>query len=129
MTPAEAEQARLRKLIDAAPPAYEDRFMSADEVGSLRSGEAASAEEALSQPEGLRSWSVEGRLGAAQSSSSGAGKRQATEFGQRIEYRQQTLNYGEWVLQADGRTQHGDQDAGNGIGALGYARVASSQRT
>lgn len=128
MTPAEAEQARLRKLIDAAPPAYEDRFMSADEVSSLRSGEAASAEEALSQPEGLRSWSVEGRLGAAQSSSSGAGKRQATEFGQRIEYRQQTLNYGEWVLQADGRSQHGDQDAGNGIGALGYAREASSQR-
>ena len=128
MTPEQAEQARLRKLMDAAPAAYEDKFMSADEVSALRSDTANRAADDSSQPEGLRSWSVEGRLGAAQSNSSSAGKRQATEFGQRIEYRQQTLNYGEWVLQADGRAQHGDQDAGNGIGALGYAREASSQR-
>ena len=126
LTPAQAEQARLRTLIDTAPPAYVDQFMSADEVTALR---ADSPEVDLeSQPEGLRTWALESRFGLGQSNGTGAGKRQATEFGQRIEYRQQTLNYGEWILQADGRALHGNQDSWSGIGALGYAREASSQR-
>lgn len=128
LTPAQAEQARLRALVDAAAPAYEDRFMSPDEVTALRSEAGAAEADAASQPEGLRSWAVEGRLGWGQSDSTGLDKRQATEFGQRIEYRQQTLNYGEWILQADARALRGDQNAWNGIGALGYAREARSQR-
>ena len=127
LTPDQAEQARLRALVDTAPKAYEDQFMSADEITALRAGEPSEAD-LLNQPDGLRSWSVESRLGMGQSSGSSAGQRRATEFGQRIEYRQQSLNYGEWTLQADARSIHGSQDAWNGVGGLGYARESSSQR-
>lgn len=125
LTPAQAEQARLRAQIEGAPAAYEDRFMSADEVTALRAEDGPDPE---SLPEGLRTWVVEGRIGVGQSDGSSAGKRRATELGQRIEYRQQTLNYGEWTLQADARALRGTQDAWNGIGALGYAHEANSQR-
>ncbi|PWB13926.1 hypothetical protein, partial [Comamonas sp. JNW] len=36
LSPAQAEQARLRALVEAAPAAYEDNFMSADELTALR---------------------------------------------------------------------------------------------
>lgn len=128
LTPAQAEQLRLRALIDAAPTTYTDQFMSADEVTALRAESLEANTDLASQPEGLRSWVLENRLGFGQSDGTSLGKRRATELGQRIEYRQQTLNYGEWILQADGRALHGDQNSWNGIGALGYAHEASSQR-
>jgi len=122
LTPAQAEQARLRALIKAAPQAYEDHFMDAG-------GPDIPPAEPEPEPEGLRTWAVESRIGFGEADSTGIGRRRATEFGQRFEYRQQTLNYGEWVLQADLRSLHGDTDAAwAGIGALGYARDARSQR-
>ncbi len=124
---AQAEQARLRAAIEAAPAAYEDNFMSADELTALRAGEAEEVDPST-LPLGLRSWALESRLGIAQSDRGQLASQSGTELGQRIQYRQQTLNYGEWLLQADVRSMHGGQDAFNGIGALGYARQTNSQR-
>ena len=124
---AQAEQARLRAAIEAAPAAYEDNFMSADELTALRAGEAEEVDPST-LPLGLRSWALESRLGIAQSDRGQLASQSGTELGQRIQYRQQTLNYGEWLLQADVRSMHGGQDAFNGIGALGYARQSNSQR-
>lgn len=127
LSPAEAEQARLRAVIEAAPAAYEDHFMSADELTALRAGDAPDVDPST-LPLGLRSWALESRLGLGQSDHGSQGQQRGTELGQRILYRQQTLNHGEWMLQADVRSMHGGQDAWNGIGALGYARRSSSQR-
>ncbi len=127
LSAAQAEQARLRATIEAAPAAYEDNFMSADELTALRAGEAEEVDPST-LPLGLRSWALESRLGIARSDNRQLGSQSGTELGQRIQYRQQTLNYGEWLLQADVRSMQGGQDAFNGIGALGYARQSSSQR-
>ncbi|MFM9924243.1 carboxypeptidase-like regulatory domain-containing protein [Variovorax sp. H27-G14] len=120
---AQAEQARLKALIDAAPKAYEDRFMNPD---TLATGEAVPEVE---QPQGFRTWLVESRIGFGDASSTGYGRQRAAEFGQRFEYRRETLNYGEFVLQADARHLSGDNAlGGGGIGSLGYARDATSGR-
>lgn len=120
----QAEQARLKALADGAPKAYQDRFMGPDEIA-----ESAAAEPPADQPEGLRAWLVESRLGLGDSRTTGHGRQRATEIGQRLEYRHETLNYGEFTLQAEGRHLSGD-DFGNGlgIGALGYARQSTSER-
>jgi hypothetical protein len=126
MDRAQAEQARLRALIEAAPKAYQDNFMGAPEAGAASAD--ADAQEA-EEPQGFRAWLVESRIGFGDSKASGYGRQRATEFGQRLEYRRETLNYGEFVLQADGRHLSGDNLASGGsIGSLGYARDASSGR-
>ncbi len=72
---------------------------------------------------------MESRIGFGDATTTGYGRQRATEFGQRFEYRRETLNYGEFVLQADGRHLGGDNSAsGIGIGSLGYAREATSGR-
>jgi hypothetical protein len=122
----QAEQARIKALLDAAPASYQDRFMNPDE---LTAAEAAEPDAEAGQPEGLRSWVVESRLGLGDARTTGLGRQRATELGQRVEYRRETLNYGEFTLQAEGRHQSGDHFSGGlGIGALGYARQASSER-
>ncbi len=126
MDRAQAEQARLKALAASAPKAYEDRFMTADtDADTTGGGTAAEAE----QPQGFRAWLVESRIGFGSASASGYGSQRAAEFGQRFEYRRETLNYGEFVLQADGRHLSGDSlVGGGGIGALGYAREPTSGR-
>jgi hypothetical protein len=120
---AQAEQARLKALIDAAPKAYEDRFMNPD------AGSEDSATPEAEQPQGFRAWLVESRIGFGDATSTGYRRQRATEFGQRLEYRRETLNYGEFVLQADARHLSGDSFlGGGGIGSLGYAREATSGR-
>ena len=121
---AQAEQARLKALVDSAPKAYEDRFETLDADTA-----AADATPEAEQPQGYRAWLVESRIGFGDATTTGYGRQRATEFGQRFEYRRETLNYGEFVLQADGRHLGGDNSAsGIGIGSLGYAREATSGR-
>jgi hypothetical protein len=123
---AQAEQARLRALIDSAPKAYEDRFMNPDS-DTLAGGNPSDAE--AEQPQGFRAWLVESRIGFGDATSTGFGRQRASEAGQRFEYRRETLNYGEFVLQADARHLSGDSFlSGGGIGSLGYARQATSGR-
>lgn len=121
---AQTEQARLRRLVESAPAAYEDRFM--DLAGDATLIEAIPEAE---QPQGLRAWLVESRVGIADATTTGYGRQRAAEFGQRFEYRQETLNHGEFALQLDGRHLSGAPYAsGLGTGSLGYARDASSAR-
>src|SRR5260370_35412237 len=47
-------------------------------------------------------------------------RQRATEIGQRLEYRRETLNYGEFTLQAEGRHLSGD-NFGNGLGMGGLS--------
>jgi hypothetical protein len=125
MDRAQAEQARLKALVEAAPKAYQDNFMGGPEAGAADDGTAQQAEE----PQGFRAWLVESRIGFGDSQTTGYGRQRATEFGQRLEYRQETLNYGEFALQADGRHMGGaDLASGGTIGSLGYAREPSSGR-
>ncbi|MDR0258953.1 MAG: hypothetical protein LBI76_04045 [Comamonas sp.] len=122
---AQAEQARLKALADAAPASYQDRFMNSGEADTA----AAEPDMEAGQPEGLRAWVVESRLGLGDAHTMGHGHQRATELGQRFEYRHETMNYGEFMLQAEGRHLGGDNFRGGlGIGALGYARQTSSER-
>ena len=123
----QAEQARLKALIESAPKAYEDRFMTPDTAPSDKASADDSPEAA--QPEGYRAWLVESRIGFGEATTTGYGRQRASELGQRFEYRRETLNYGEFVLQADGRHLGGDNTTGSfGIGSLGYARENTSGR-
>lgn len=124
MDRAQAERAKLKALAESGPKPYEDRFMSADADPAA----ATDAEPETEQPQGFRAWLVESRIGFGSATSTGYARQRATEFGQRFEYRRETLNYGEFVLQADGRHLGGTDALGGGIGSLGYAREPTSGR-
>lgn len=120
---AQAEQARLKALIDNAPKAYEDRFMGVEDAGS------STSDDTVPEAQGFRSWLYESRIGFGHTESTGFGKRHAIEFGLRTEQRLDTLNYGEFLLQADVRHLNGDPNStATGFGALGYARERTSDR-
>lgn len=68
-------------------------------------------------------------MGLEKSSASGYATRKRHRIWPALEYRRETLNYGEFILQADGRNLSGDKEASAfGIGSLGYARRATSGR-
>lgn len=124
LDPAQAEQLRLRMQLDSAPPVYQDRFMDLDVLATQ-----VEAIPEAEQPQGLRAWLLESRVGLGDSSTTGYGRLRATEFGQRLEYRHETLSHGEFALQLDARHLSGDNSSsGLGMGVLGYARDASSAR-
>lgn len=132
-TSAPAVEVLTREQVEAArrqtaPSAevYQDRFMQAEDLKAAELEEEAALRE---EPEGLRSWSVETRVGAATGGATGAPDRRAHEAGLRLDYRQQTLNFGEWLLQADGRVAGGDASVGwGGLGALGMAGNTTGAR-
>ena len=103
----QAEQARLQKLLANQPAAYQDKVMDASEITRT---EAASADDDA-PAQGLRQYWVEGRYGRPESRNTVGhtrDQRSANEWGLRAELRQETLNWGEWVLQVDGRRRQGD---------------------
>lgn len=118
---AQAEQERLKKMLESKPRAYEDKVMDASPLAPLPELGTSAAE----GQEGLRTMLSETRIGAA-SSDSGLQLRRATELGQRIEYRRETLNHGDYALSADFRTSGGDSGASGG--PLGYASKSSNGR-
>ncbi|MDP2263151.1 MAG: SdrD B-like domain-containing protein [Hydrogenophaga sp.] len=97
----EAEQERLRQAMSNQPAAYVDRVMKEGSEGS----EAGPAGLPEAPAMGLRSWLLEGRLGWNGQRQSGQDARRDAEGGVRLEHRFETLNHGEWVLQADTRRQ------------------------
>lgn len=119
----EAEQERLKKLMEGKPKAYEDKVMDPTALPSDPSADDAPPNDAEL---GLRSYSVEARYGFSESSATGLDTLRANEWGLRTEYRQETLNHGEWVLQADTRSRNGDNVLNTGL--LGYANKRSSSR-
>ena len=119
----QAEQERLKKLIEGKPKAYEDKVMDPSTLPALSAADDAPPDESQM---GFRSYLVESRYGLAQSSVTGFDASRASEFGLRTEYRQETLNYGDMVVQADIRHRSGD--ALLNVGSLGYANRMSSDR-
>ena len=125
LTRPQAEQAKLRALIDAAPKAYEDNYLSVDAAQAI----AAEDAKPLNEAPGFRAWLIEGRVGMGETSGTGYARRRGAEFGLRSQYRRETLNYGEFILEADARNLSGDNSVSSfGIGSLGYARKSTSGR-
>lgn len=126
----QTEQRRLQRLMESAPPAYQDRY--ADDSPQDADDAAGAPQEAS----GLRSWLVETRLGFGQASSTsgaaaqdGFGSRSAGEFGVRTEYRLETRNAGDYLLQADLRHRSGDPSTAlYGPGSVGTARSGDGGR-
>ena len=95
----EAEQERLRERLKDQPPGYEDKFFSPQDV-QLIDQEIQAVE---SQSPGVSAVIVESRLESDRQSYTSQPTQSETGLGLRVEYRFETLNFGEWVLQADAR--------------------------
>ena len=119
----QAEQERLKKLIEGKPKAYEDKVMDPSTLPALSAADNAPPDESQM---GFRSYLVESRYGLSQSSVTGFNPIRASEFGVRTEYRQETLNYGSLVIQADLRHRGGELDTN--FGQLSYATRATNER-
>ncbi|RYG07256.1 MAG: hypothetical protein EON92_18725, partial [Burkholderiales bacterium] len=117
----QAEQERLKKMLESKPQAYEDKVMDASTLPPMPDADVAPG----ADQEGFRGYVSETRFGTARSDS-GLQLRSASELGHRAEYRRETLNFGDFVLQADLRTSNGTQGAG--VGPLGFATEKSSSR-
>lgn len=102
----QTEQERLKQLLEGKPKAYEDKFMDTSALPS--STDADTATEA--QGTGYRAYLIESRLGYASTDGTGIDAKHGSELGLRAEYRFETINYGEFVLQADVRSHQGEQD-------------------
>lgn len=103
----EAAIERLRKQAKASPPAYQDRYLDND---SSEAVEQPAATEPPEQP-GLRSITAESRLELASQSGNGNGTHRDRAAGLRLEYRQESLNHGEWAIVADASHSTGTQGA------------------
>ncbi len=107
----EAEQERLRERLKDQPAGYEDKFFS-NEALQVIDAEAVAVE---AQPPGARSVVVESRLESNRQSVASQPGLSETGLGLRVEYRHETMNHGEWILQADARQR---TSQGNDFGTL-----------
>lgn len=96
----QAEQERLKNLIANRPPAYVDKVMYSTDLN-----EPELTEESL-QPEGVRSYFLESRWYTRQLNNTQQTKNTYQDGSLRGEYRQKTLNYGEWIAQGEIREQN-----------------------
>ena len=119
----QAEQERIKKLTEGKPAAYQDKFMDSSTLPSGSDDDAPLSVDAT----GFRSYLVETRVGYTSNSGTGIDTRSSSDMGLRTEYRFDTLNYGEFVLQADARTRRGDQDL-NSSSAFGLSSKKSNER-
>jgi hypothetical protein len=104
----QAEQERLKKLLDGKPKSYEDKFMGEETLSSMRLNEGDEAPS--SENSGFRSYLIESRAGYASRDGTGINAQRASETGLRTEYRFETLNYGEFSIQADVRSRLTEND-------------------
>lgn len=119
----QAEQERYKKLAEGKPAAYQDKFMDATQLPSNNEyDEPLSADAA-----GFRSYLVETRVGYASNNGTGLDTRSSSDMGLRTEYRFDTLNYGEFLLQADLRARQGDQDL-NSSSSFGLSNKKANER-
>ncbi len=111
----EAERERLKNLLEGKPKAYEDKVMNADQVPLAVDG--PSGETINGAISGARSAVIETRFGARRIDSDGFVLR-GTQWGVRQEYRFETINHGEWVLQADTSVRNGETSLNSGFAGL-----------
>jgi hypothetical protein len=99
----QAEQERLKKMLQGATKAYIDRVMVPGEVPDL-SDDGSQPASALEQ--GFSAWSAETRAQASRSSEA-LQLKSSRALGQRVVYRRETINYGAYELVADVRKGRG----------------------
>lgn len=95
----QAEQDKLKTIIENAPPAYQDKVMSAPELLELTTQEAEEV------PEGFQSFFFETRVDYADAKTNQAARRQTGAMGIRGEYLYETQNYGDLKMQVQGSQQ------------------------
>jgi hypothetical protein len=119
----QAEQERMRALIESQPKAYVDKVMDATPLSNATD---AGTETLDLSNAGLRTYFVETRVGFADSATFDGGSVRAAEYGMRSEYRLETLNYGEFVGQVDVRARSGDPSVN--VGSISAAQDKVSAR-
>lgn len=117
LTPAEAEQERMRKMLETSPKAYVDKVMV---PGDLPAGAADRAPE--EDAGDFRSWFSETRLVTSHGSGDALDLRSTRELGQRIGYRQETLNHGNYELLADVRSGNGLRPVSSDVSGISTTR-------
>jgi hypothetical protein len=124
LSPFEAEQERLKRQLANKPEAYVDKVMDSSTLPAV--DDFAAEAPPNDETSGMRAYLVETRAGFASSSTTDQPSGKAAEFGLRGEYRQETLNYGEYDFQVDTRYRSGDANVNPGT--MSYATEPSSQR-
>jgi hypothetical protein len=114
----QAEQEKLKQLLDSKPKAYQDRFMDNSVLLTLPDEESSSQ-----AAEGFRSYLIESRYGYNNINGTGLNPSHSSEMGLRAEYRFETQNYGEYAIQADLRQRAGQTDPNTS-----FLGVATQQR-
>jgi hypothetical protein len=103
---AQLEQLRLQELLRKQPKAYVDKVLDSTTSAAADDENAPTIAE---QSQGFRSVFVETRMGVTSTEADGLALRRSNELGVRTEARLETLNYGEFVLQADTRQRSNSQ--------------------
>ncbi|MFZ1385878.1 MAG: SdrD B-like domain-containing protein [Thiolinea sp.] len=91
----QAEQEKLKTIIENAPPAYQDKVMSTPELLELTTQEAEEVES-----EGFQSYFLETRANYADSKTGSSDQRKTGDLGTRFEYLYETANFGDLKIQA-----------------------------
>jgi hypothetical protein len=107
----EAEQERLRRLLEDKPRAYQDKVMDPATLPLDTSADTAVG----AAPQGFRSWLLETRVGYTQTQTSGISTRSTLNYGLRGEYRRESFNFGDFSVQTDLRSRTGAFDPGLGV--------------
>lgn len=123
LSPRQLELERLKMRAKGAAPPYVDRL-----IDPIDSRPGSDLDHDTPDPHdntdalGLRSVQVESRFGhlesQGQNSLAPEARRSAQEWGMRLEMRQETLNHGEFLLQAESRHRHGSQNLNLGVQGL-----------
>ncbi len=119
----QAEAERLKKLLAGRPKAYEDKVMDPATLPALSAAEDAPPSESQM---GYRSYLLESRFGVNQVSTTGVNAQSSSEFGLRAQYSLETLNHGNFVVEADAR--HRSDDLGTEFGLASFANQPTSGR-
>jgi SdrD B-like domain len=119
----EAEADRLKKLLAGKPKAYEDKLM--DPATLPATSDADDAPPGESQM-GYRSYLLESRFGVNQVSATGLSAQSTGEYGLRAQYSLESLNYGNFVIEADARQRSDDQSTDFGLAS--FANQSTSGR-
>lgn len=103
----QVEQEKLKTILENAPPAYQDKVMSAPELLEL------TTEEAEAVPEGFQSYFVETRANYTDSKTNKTGLRKTGDLGLRFEYLYETASFGDLKIQAQTSQQANNKQQPN----------------
>lgn len=99
----QAEQVKLKTIIENTPPAYQDKVMSAPELLELTTSEAEEV------PEGFQSYFAEVRSNYSDFNTSNSKSYKNGDVGLRFEYLYETASFGDLKIQAQTSQQANDK--------------------